>query len=79
MSEIDRADQMVNYYSSPRKTLKWYKKVLFHLLDITIWNSFYLYKKHFKCYDMHFKQFRDLIMNFFLQISPTVTATKLFN
>jgi len=78
MSGIDRADQMVNYYSSPRKTLKWYKKVLFHLLDITIWNTFYLYKKHFKCYDMRFKEFRDLIIKNFLQISPTVTATELF-
>jgi len=79
MSGIDRADQMVNYYSSPRKTLKGYKKVLFHLLDITIWNTFYLYKNIFKCYDMRFKEFRDLIIKNCLQISPTVTATDLFH
>lgn len=29
MSGIDRADQMVSYYSSPRKCLRWYKKVFF--------------------------------------------------
>jgi hypothetical protein len=36
MSGIDRADQMVSYYSSPRKTLRWYKKVFFHVLDIAV-------------------------------------------
>lgn len=48
MSGIDRSDQMVSYYSSPRKTLRWYKKVFFHLLDVAVWNSYYilLYKKY---------------------------------
>ncbi|XP_053613881.1 piggyBac transposable element-derived protein 4-like [Plodia interpunctella] len=46
MSGVDRSDQMINYYSSPRKTIRWYKKVLFHLLDTAVWNSFYLYKKY---------------------------------
>lgn len=36
MSGIDRSDQMVSYYSSPRKTIRWYKKVIFHLLDISM-------------------------------------------
>ena len=79
MSGINHVDQMVNHYSSPRKTLKWYKQFLFHLLDITIWNTFYLYKIHFKCYDMRFKEFRDLIIKSFLQVSPNVTATELFH
>lgn len=69
MNGIDRVDQIVNYYINPRKILKWFKKVLFHLLDITIWNTFYSYEKHFNCYDMRFKQFRDLIIKLFLQIS----------
>jgi hypothetical protein len=46
MSGVDRSDQMINYYSSPRKTIRWYKKVFFHLLDTAVWNSFYLYKKY---------------------------------
>lgn len=44
MSGIDRADQMISYYSCPSKTVRWYKKVIFHLLDIAMWNSFYIYK-----------------------------------
>jgi|UniRef100_A0A2S2R0L1 hypothetical protein len=45
MSGIDRSDQMISYYSSPKKTIRWYKKVIFHLLDISMWNAYYLYKK----------------------------------
>lgn len=48
MSGIDRSDQMVAYYSCPRKTIRWYKKVFFHLLDISVWNAFYLFKKYKK-------------------------------
>lgn len=45
MSGIDRADQMMSYYSSPRKTIRWYRKIFFHILDICIWNAHYIYKK----------------------------------
>lgn len=48
MSGIDRADQMISYYSSPRKSIRWYKKVLFHMLDVAVWNAFYLFKKYVK-------------------------------
>lgn len=41
---------MVNYYTNSRKTLRWYQKVVFHLLNITIWNTFYLHESNFKCY-----------------------------
>lgn len=45
MSGIDRGDQMVSYYSTPRKTIRWYMKLFFHLLDIALWNGHYIYKK----------------------------------
>jgi len=43
MSGIDRADQMMSYYSMPRKYMRWYVKVFFHLVNICLWNSNYLY------------------------------------
>lgn len=46
MGGVDRLDQMTAYYSSPRKTIRWYKKVLFHLLDMAVWNSYFLYRKY---------------------------------
>ncbi|XP_047028874.1 piggyBac transposable element-derived protein 4-like [Helicoverpa zea] len=48
MSGVDRSDQMVSYYSCPRKTIRWYKKVLFHFLDIGVWNAYFLFKKYKK-------------------------------
>lgn len=78
MSGVDRSDQMVSYYSSPRITCKWYKKVVFHLLDITVWNSFYIYKKHFNAPNMKFKQFRDLIIKNLIKLPNNVTANELF-
>lgn len=43
MAGVDRSDQLTSYYSCPRKTIRWYKKIIFHLLDITVLNSFILY------------------------------------
>ncbi|CAK1580896.1 unnamed protein product [Parnassius mnemosyne] len=72
MSGIDRADQMVSYYSSPRKCLRWYKKVFFHLLDLAVWNSYFLYRKYKKNnntkYD--FLNFREELIRDLICISP---------
>ncbi|CAI6350546.1 unnamed protein product [Macrosiphum euphorbiae] len=78
MNGVDRSDQMVSYYSSPRKTCKWYKKVIFHLLDVTVWNSFFIYKKHFDTPNMKFKAFRDLLIKNLFNIPNNVTANELF-
>ncbi|CAK9796304.1 PiggyBac transposable element-derived protein 4 [Anthophora quadrimaculata] len=41
---IDRVDMIVSILNSVRKTLKWYKKFFFHLLDLVIYNAYILYK-----------------------------------
>lgn len=46
MSGIDRSDQMLAYYSTPRKTVRWYRKIFFHLIDLCIWNACYIYNFH---------------------------------
>jgi hypothetical protein len=43
---VDHGDQMVSYYPFQRKTLKWWKKMFFHLFMITVVNSFVLKKKN---------------------------------
>lgn len=48
MSGIDRTDQMVSYYVTARKSIRWYMKVFFHLLDVSIWNSCWLYNNYVK-------------------------------
>ncbi|KOC60505.1 hypothetical protein WH47_08073 [Habropoda laboriosa] len=38
-------DQVISYYSCPRKSIRWYKKIIFHLLDVTVSNAYYIYRK----------------------------------
>ena len=47
MGAVDRADQLLHYYPFMRKTLKWYKKLGLHLIDVAILNAQILWnKKH---------------------------------
>lgn len=46
MSGIDISDQMLSYYSTPKKTVRWYKKVFFHIFDMALWNAYYTFRKH---------------------------------
>src|SRR5215510_7211457 len=42
MGHVDNADRMVNSYSMIRRTFKWTTKLFFHLLDLTVLNSWIL-------------------------------------
>jgi hypothetical protein len=42
---VDRSDQMLSYYSFERKTIKWWKRVFFHLFDLAIVNAHILHTK----------------------------------
>ena len=43
---VDLSNQLISYYELNRKTIKWWKRIFFHLLDIAIVNSFIIYKKY---------------------------------
>ncbi|XP_050517558.1 piggyBac transposable element-derived protein 4-like [Diabrotica virgifera virgifera] len=69
MSGIDRIDQMTSYYGTPRKTLRWYMKVFFHLLDICMWNGNWLLNKNrntSKKTRMSYLQFREEVIQHLL-------------
>jgi hypothetical protein len=40
MEYVDKSDCMTNTYSISRWTWKWMKKLFFHLLDLTVLNSY---------------------------------------
>lgn len=44
MGLVDKCDMQISYLDSTRKSLKWYKKLFFHILDVTVYNSYILYK-----------------------------------
>lgn len=44
MGAVDRCDQMVANGGFDRRTLKWWKKVFFHVLGLAVLNAYILYK-----------------------------------
>ena len=44
MGGVDRSDQMVSYATFNSRTLKWWKRVFFHVLSLSVLNSYLLYK-----------------------------------
>ena len=71
MAGVDRSDQLTSYYSCPRKSVRWYKKVIFHLMDVTVVNSFLLYREITKS-KMNLLSFREAIIKGLLGISPNM-------
>ena len=41
---VDKSDMQISFSESLRKSLKWYKKLFFHLLDVSLYNACVLYK-----------------------------------
>ena len=46
MMGVDRMDQMMAYYAFDRKSIKWWRKVFFWLLEVAVNNAHVLYKSH---------------------------------
>lgn len=46
MSGVDRQDQMLSYYLSERKTIRWPKKLFFHILEMCLLNAHHLFNKY---------------------------------
>ena len=45
MGGVDRSDQMVSYATFNSRTLKWWKRVIFHVISLSILNAYLLYKE----------------------------------
>lgn len=45
MQITDKSDMMIGSVESVRKTIKWYKKLFFHLVDVCTLNAYPYYKK----------------------------------
>lgn len=45
MKGVDRSDQVQAYYPLERKTLRWYKKMFIHVLQMCVVNAHYLFNE----------------------------------
>lgn len=62
MGAVDRADQMIQPYDATRKTTRWYKKAMIHLLQVSMLNAFIVYKKASDV-QLDFFQFQCAVIN----------------
>lgn len=44
MGGVDRSDQMVSYATFSARTLKWWKRVIFHVVSLAVLNAYLCYK-----------------------------------
>ena len=75
MGAVDRCDQMVAYSCFRRRTMKWWKKVFFHLFSLTILNAYILYKESTQSPVLHRIFRRELVKQLITSsgISPSLT------
>ena len=60
MGGVDRMDQQLASFTLMRRYVKAYKKIFFYLLDMTLYNSYVLYKKITRQF-LKYNEFRVLI------------------
>ena len=48
MLGVDKIDQLVSYYSFLHKSVKWWRKVFFWFLEVSVVNSYIIYKEQAK-------------------------------
>lgn len=58
MGYVDYADMLKSYYQIDRKSHKWWHRIFFHFLDVSLVNSFILFKDKSHGKTMTLKQFR---------------------
>ena len=58
MGLVDKSDMVLSFNDTGRKTLKWYKKLAFHLMDLMFYNSYILFKQVKGVKELPFSTFR---------------------
>ena len=74
MGGVDDVDKITKPNKSIRKTIKWYKKVFFHLWDHALYNSFVTYKALHPTSKQRYKSFVECVVEEVLKQFPSIPA-----
>ncbi len=74
MEAVDKAGMQISFVECVRKSVKWYQKLFFHLLDVSVFNSYLLYKMKTRK-KLQFIDFRLQLTRAILQIYSTPKPT----
>ncbi|XP_008189097.2 piggyBac transposable element-derived protein 4-like, partial [Acyrthosiphon pisum] len=58
MGYVDYADMLKSYYEIDRKSQKWWHRIFFHFLDVSVVNAFILFRESSQGSTLNIKQFR---------------------
>lgn len=58
MNCVDKADQLKSSYEISRKSKKWWHRLFWHFVDVTVVNSFIIYKQKNSSTKINLKEFR---------------------
>lgn len=68
MGAIDKIDMLFSSIECVRRTMKWYKKLFFHIFDMSVLNAYSAYKtvtgKHISLADFQLQLIRELILKY---------------
>ncbi|RDD38522.1 PiggyBac transposable element-derived protein 4 [Trichoplax sp. H2] len=76
MGGVDLRDSVIKNYAATRKTIKWYKKLAIHLLQIALHNAFILYRKDHPQSKMGFMGFTTEVISELLSVDKTTDVSK---
>ena len=62
MGGVDLSDQLLNYFSFLRKSTKWSRKLLIHLINLVILNA-YILNKHYGLQKMSQDEYQDYLVS----------------
>ena len=69
MGGVDKSDQFLSYYGFNHRTVKWWKRAAFHLLDLAVVNSYILYQQSEQTHYLSHEHFRIQLAEELLLIS----------
>lgn len=80
MGAIDKTDMLLSSIECVRRTMKWYKKLFFHIVDMSLLNAYSAYKtvtgKHISLADFQLQLINELVLKYQCEGGMTTNRKK---